>query len=548
MEFTARNMWWFVFLACALGCNRGARTALDAGTEKTPVMVADSGKPASAGAVPESGAGGAVSAGTGASDAQGGVGGSIDQPVMDAGTPRRSVAVDAAITSASADAGGGDAGAAPALDSEIASAVSAVDAMRIASSVAKLAAFTTRNTCSNNTSSGNAIGAARDWIQAQLQAAPSFTVSLEDFAASGCGRGTGAVQNVLAVKLGARPERVFVIGGHYDSRSINGNDPTSVAPGANDSGSQTAALIEVAHVLARIELDATVLIAAFAGEEQGLLGSAQLAKEVAKFVVPDAAVEAMFNLDIVGGDNTVNNEATLQQFRLFSPGTPRERNTRTGATDDTSPARGVMRYIGHWGRVFVPSMTMVPVLREDRPSRGGDHESFNDVGIPAVRFIETMESPNSGTNESHQHSPNDLPMYVTPSYTARIAQIVASVAASLARAPMAPKIEGATVGAAGAVTVRWSAPAAGPAVDHYVIAARPTSENFYHARVVAPAAATSREVTALELGLAPGSAFFLSVASVDRAGHESLFAYPEHRCDASGCVVQPGSLDVTTRN
>ena len=72
-------------------------------------------------------------------------------------------------------------------------------------------------------------------------------------------------------------------------------------------------------------------------------------------------------------------------------------------------------------------------------------------------------------------------------------------------------------------------------------------------------AATSKAVTPADLGVgsAPahdGSsaskppAFFVSVAAVDAEGHESLFAYPEYRCDASGCVVQPGSLDVTVKN
>jgi len=374
---------------------------------------------------------------------------------------------------------GGDAAVAqtdgPAIDPTISEAIAGIDAMRVGTAIETLAAFTTRNTCSNNTSSGNAIGAARDWIQMQLQAAPQLTVSLQDFPAR-CSGGSGTAQNVVAVKLGAHPERVFVIGGHYDSLSGNGSDPATRSPGANDSGSQTAALLEVARALAPLDLDATVLIAAFAGEEQGLWGSAQLAKDYAMFVVPNAKVEAMFNMDIVGGDNSVNNELTLQQYRLFAPGTPREMNTRMGSTDDTSPARGVMRYIDHWGKLYVPSMTMVPNLREDRPGRGGDHQSFNNAGIPAVRFIETEESPNAGTNASHQHSPNDLPMYVTPPYTARIAQIVSAVTASLAHAPMAPKIESVTLAAAGALTMTWSAPASGPAVDHFVIAARPTSE------------------------------------------------------------------------
>jgi acetylornithine deacetylase/succinyl-diaminopimelate desuccinylase-like protein len=466
----------------------------------------------------------------------------------DAGAAQAPMSGSASMTSSDAGAQQSDG---PAIDSAISSAVEAVSPMRVGASIETLATFTTRNTCSDSSASGNAIGAARDWIQAQLQAVPGVTVSLQDAPFRGCGGGTVNIQNVIAVKLGAHPERVFVIGGHYDSRSIDGTDPTSRSPGANDSGSQTAALLEIARALAPLQLDASILLAAFTGEEQGLIGSAQLASDYASSVAPNATpitIEAMFNMDIVGGDNTVNGEVTLQQFRLYSPGTPREFNTRMGTTDDTSPARGVMRYVGYWGNVYVPSMSMLPMLREDRPGRGSDHSSFNDMGIPAVRFIETMESENAGTNASHQHSPNDLPEHVTPAYTARIAQIVVAVTASLARAPLAPQLAAVSFDAADTWTLSWSAPASGPAPDHYVIAARPTTENLYGARLVVPASSTSRQVTAAELGLAPASEAFVSVAAVDVAGHESLFAYPEYRCTETTCSVQPGSLDITARN
>jgi hypothetical protein len=85
-------------------------------------------------------------------------------------------------------------------------------------------------------------------------------------------------------------------------------------------------------------------------------------------------------------------------------------------------------------------------------------------------------------------------------------------------------------------------------VDHYVIAGRAVSENFYHARALAPATATQASVTPSDLGLTGVPAFFVSVAAVDAQGHESLFGYPEYRCDATSCVVQPGSTDVTTRD
>ena len=260
------------------------------------------------------------------------------------------------------------------------------------------------------------------------------------FSSPGCASGAVTRENVVAWKLGAgHPGRLIVLGGHYDSRTLDATDGTSPAPGANDSGSQTALVLEAARVMSSQTYDATLVFVSFAGEEQGLFGSSSLAASYGQYFPAGASIEAMFNCDIVGGDATVNDAGTLQEFRLYSPGTPREISSAAiGTTDDTSPARGVMRFVATVGGAYVPSMTMVPELREDRPLRSGDHESFLDVAIPGVRFIETVESPDAGTLGSHQHSPNDLRQYVTPAYTARIAQVVVASVASLARAPSPP--------------------------------------------------------------------------------------------------------------
>jgi leucyl aminopeptidase len=181
---------------------------------------------------------------------------------------------------------------------------------------------------------------------------------------------------------------------------------------------------------------------------------------------------------------------------------------------------------------------MIPKLREDRPGRGGDHESFVDQGYPGVRFIEPIEAL------PHQHTPDDLFAYVTPAYTARVARLVIAVGSSLARAPSAP-VAFAASGTADSPSLTWTAPTFGN-VDHYVVAARQVTENFYRARVATGGA--SMIGSPLALGLDSGTAFFISVAAVDAAGHESLFAYPEYRCDSSGCVVPAAAMDVTAKN
>jgi acetylornithine deacetylase/succinyl-diaminopimelate desuccinylase-like protein len=442
----------------------------------------------------------------------------------------------------------GGAGGGLTLDPEIVTLLGHIDATSIGKDINTLAGFGTRNSCSDNSGAGGkGIGAARDWVKAQFSALAGLQVATDSFSVA-CGNGNNTIQNVVAWLPGAHPNRVILIGGHYDSRTINVLDGTSPAPGANDSGSQTAVVLAAARALVGHSFAATLVFVAFAGEEQGLIGSKNLATTLPSYVGAGASVDAVLNCDIVGGDNSVNDAASLQQFRLYSPGTPREIMAPDGTTDDTSPARDLMRTIAAWGNAYVPTMTIVPKLREDRPGRGGDHESFLDKGIPGVRFIETNESPNAGTTASHQHSPNDLAQFVTPAYSARVGAIVVAVAAGLARAPTAPQSPMASGSAVAGATLSWSAPASGAPVDHYVVVGRDVGENFYHNRVIVPASATSKLVSAAALGIADSTAFFVTVAAVDAKGHESQFAYPEYRCDATSCIVPAGALNVTTRN
>lgn len=430
-----------------------------------------------------------------------------------------------------------------ALDPEISTLLATIDPARVQQTLQKLVGFSTRNACSPDKPT-TGINAARDWLQAQYQALPGVQVRLQPFTQSGC-PGSPTRYNVIAWIPGAHPNRLIVISGHYDSRTTNVSDGTSPAPGANDSGSQTALVLEAARALAGHTYDATLVFADFAGEEQGLVGSTAFVRNY-RTLFPQATLELDLNSDIVGGDNTVNSATDLTQFRLYSPGTPRETSASTpdGTADDTSPARGVMRYIGRWGGAYVPAMTMVPKLREDRPGRGSDHQPFLNNAIPAVRFIELNETV------AHQHAPADQLTYVTPAYTAQVARVVAATAASLARAPTPPRTLTQKARApASRVMLTWTAPASGPAVHHYVIAARATTQALYGtARFVVPATATSATVRVVEdLGIPAGTSFYVSVAAVDAAGHESLFAYPELRCAGATCAAPQDASDVTAR-
>ena len=115
------------------------------------------------------------------------------------------------------------------------------------------------------------------------------------------------LRNVVAQVRGSDPARAgdaIVVGAHYDHLGLGGKfsdapDSTgSVHNGADDNASGTAAMLEVCRALARQgHLPRTVVCAAFAGEEIGLLGSAHYVSHPA---VPIDRTVAMINLDMVG--------------------------------------------------------------------------------------------------------------------------------------------------------------------------------------------------------------------------------------------------------
>ena len=393
-------------------------------------------------------------------------------------------------------------------DPEISTIISQVDSNRILNTATTLQNFGTRQSCSTQlAASGQGVTAARDFLFSQYSAIPGLQVRLDPFVHPRCPN--SPTFNVIAWLPGKTPNRLVIIGGHYDSRTTSVLNNTSPAPGGNDAGAQTGVVLELARVLAGHRFDATIVFMSFSGEEQGLFGSGSIAANLTRYF-PSPQVIAMLNTDIPGGDSTANTAADLLNFRLYSSGIPRERFSTDpdGSTDNTSPSRGVMRYIGTWGGAYVPALTMAPKLREDRPGRASDHVSFINNGFPAVRFMETFECSPSPVDNScgvtplpcpppaqipafckdttfittHQHSPNDLVQFITPTYAAQIAQVMASVAASLARAPDSPQNFTATGNAIQGIRLNFNGPQNGD-VDHFVVAARSVSENFYRQRI-----------------------------------------------------------------
>ena len=109
-------------------------------------------------------------------------------------------------------------------------------------------------------------------------------------------------RNVYAVKPGTKyPNQKFIICSHYDDMP-SGN----IAPGADDNGSGTCAVLEAARLLSPYLFDYTIVFIAFDEEERGLYGSHAYADSC--FDRSDSIL-GVFNYDMIAYDG--NNDMNL---------------------------------------------------------------------------------------------------------------------------------------------------------------------------------------------------------------------------------------------
>jgi len=166
---------------------------------------------------------------------------------------------------------------------------------------------------------------------------------------------------------------VVYVSGHYDS--VIG------APGANDDGSGTVLTLELARVLSKLpKPDATIRLALWGSEEQGLIGSRHHVSQLAQ--TQRDRIRGVFQNDMVG---TSWSAATRYWLLSFS-------GTGNATTDRIQAAATRLGY--------EPQISPVT-------ARGAsDHQSFQEVGVASANFSWRGEAT-PALLEPPYHSPED---------------------------------------------------------------------------------------------------------------------------------------------
>ncbi len=416
---------------------------------------------------------------------------------------------------------------------ELRALLAEIDPDRVEATVRKLASFGTRHTLSSQDDPKRGIGAARDWILAELKAYAAvsggrMTAQLQSYVQEPASRIPVAtrITNVVATLRGSSdPDRVYVVSGHYDSRATDVMDAAGDAPGADDDASGVAVAMELARVMAKRRPAATIVFAAVAGEEQGLYGANHMAQT---FKTAGVDLQGMFTDDIVGSSAADDGSRDPHTVRLFAEGVPTSETPEQAAIrqsvggENDSPSRQLARFVRDVADNEATGMHVRVIHRRDRYLRGGDHIPYLQRGFPAARFTEPAE------DFAHQHQDvkvvegkqyGDLPKFCDFGYIARVARVNAAALWTLAQAPGTPK--GAkilTSALTNATELVWERGKESALAGYEVVWRETADAEWTHVLRVG-------DTTRHTVDLSKDNVFF-GVRAVNRAGLRSPVAFP----------------------
>lgn len=420
-------------------------------------------------------------------------------------------------------------------DPLIATMISEVSPDSLRSHVDKLVSFGTRHTLSSVSDPKKGIGAARRWVLSRFnefakQSGGRMTATIDSWMLQPDGRRVDKeheIGNVMATLKGTDPndDRIFMVSGHIDSRVSNVSNRESDAPGANDDGSGTAAIIELARVMSKYSFPATIIFVAVSGEEQGLLGANHLAERATN---EKWNLEALLNNDIMGSNHSPDTRLIDNtKLRVFSEGLSgfetdkRANGIRQYGTENDGKARTLARYVKEIGERYVDNLEIKLIYRNDRYLRGGDHTPFVNRDFAAVRITEMNENFNNQHQDLRTENGTEYGDYAKNmdfEYLRKNTCVNLATLGNLAKAPSMPQnvtLEARNL--TNTTTLFWQAPKAGKVKGYYVLM-RETHWPFWQKKFFT-------DKNGLTLPYSKDNYFF-AVQAVGEEGHESLPVLP----------------------
>ena len=212
-------------------------------------------------------------------------------------------------------------------------------------------------------------------------------------------------KNVIGILPGANPAfngQALIISAHYDHLGFGWPDARAgtkgqLHPGADDNASGVAVMLELARLMAKARPERSVVFAAFAGEEAGLLGSRHYVRAAgtpgAPF--PLSGHIATLNLDTVG-------RLADGKLTIFGTGSARE-----------------------WPFIFQGASALtVPTQAVAQAISGSDDRAFIEAGVPAVQLF--------ASTASDYHRPSDTADKLDYAGMSKVAAILMEAADYLA--------------------------------------------------------------------------------------------------------------------
>ncbi|HCY75301.1 MAG TPA: hypothetical protein DHV28_05225 [Ignavibacteriales bacterium] len=235
---------------------------------------------------------------------------------------------------------------------------------------------------------GNAL--AETYIKQKLQYY-GLTTTIQPFGSGGTGK------NVYAVQPGTEfQNKKYIICAHFDDMPTG-----TIAPGADDNASGTAAVIEAARIFSQYNFPFTIVYALWDEEEQGLVGSEYYAMQAAN---AGDSILGVINLDMIAYDGNGDGNADVHTSSIAN----------TNSLKDKMLEANLLYGINL-------DLDVVPAQPYS------DHQSFLNHGYGAILLIED-------DNDFHPyyHTTNDLLQYYNQAYYLKSSKLAFATLATFA--------------------------------------------------------------------------------------------------------------------